>query len=246
MSKKIDRALHGPSWVEVILGALISLVLGVLIGALLLVFRPVLIVKEMPKEDARDPKAVYFIEGSRDTTKGREASVKRKAFAEGRSVTVNEDELNALAGPAASFGTPAPKAGEKKAPEKKAPEKAAANTPATPPSDDLVSAGTPNFRIRDNALQVGVPVTISLDFLGINQKVVVQTRGGFAKEGETFVYKPDVFYVGSLPLERLPYVARHAREYFLNSQPIPDDVKASWAKLANVTVEGNSLKLTMP
>ena len=245
MSKKIDRALHGPSWVEVILGAFLSLVLGVLVGALLLVFRPVLVVKEMPKEDARDAKAVYFIEGSRDGGKGREAAAKRKAFAEGKSVTFNEDELNTLAGPATSFGAPTPpKPGEKKAPEKKPGEKAAANAPATPPSEELVSTGTANFRIRDNVMQVGLPVTVSL--LGLSEKVVVQTRGGFAKEGETFVYQPDVFYVGSLPLQRLPYVARHAREYLLNSQPLPDDVKASWAKLANATVEWNTLKLSMP
>ena len=53
MSRKTDRAKHGPGWIEVIFGALLSLVLGVLVGALLLAFRPVVVVKEMPKEEAR-------------------------------------------------------------------------------------------------------------------------------------------------------------------------------------------------
>ena len=242
MSKKIDRALHGPSWIEVILGAVLSLVLGVVLGITLLVFRPVLVVKELPKEDARDPKAIYFVEGTRDSSRAREAAAKRKAFANGQSVTVNEDELNTLAGPAAAFGAPpAPKPGEKA----KAPEKAGAPAaPATPASEDFIATGTPNFRLHDNAMQVGVPVTFNL--LGMSQKVVVHTRGGFAKEGDVFVYRPDVFYVGSLPLDRLPYLAGYARHHFLNAQAIPDDVKASWAKLANVTVEGKLLKLTMP
>jgi hypothetical protein len=29
-------------------------------------------------------------------------------------------------------------------------------------------------------------------------------------------------------------------------QPIPEDIKTSWAKLANVSIDNNALKLTMP
>jgi hypothetical protein len=228
MSRKINRALHGPSWVEVILGALLSFVLGVLLGAALLIFRPVVVVKELPKGDKLDPKAVYFVEGSRDSTKGREAAAKRKMFAEGRSVTVVEDELNALTGPAATFAPPAGKAAEK---------------PAAPAGDDMLATGTPNFRVRDGALQIGVPVTLNL--LGITEKVIVQTRGGFQKR-DGFVYEPDVFYVGCLPLQRLRYVVKYARERFLNPQAVPEDIKAAWPKLANVAIQGNTLTLTMP
>jgi hypothetical protein len=242
MSRKIDRALRGPSWVEVVLGALISLVLGVLIGAALLVFRPVTIVKEMPKEDARVPGAVYFVEGSRETSKGRDAPAKRKAFVEGQTVTVIEDELNVLVGPATSFaaaGAPgAPTA--PKAPEKKDGKAGASEATA----DDMIFAGTPNFRLRDNVMQVGIPVTLNV--LGLSEKVVVQTRGGFAKRGDVFVYEPGEFYIGSLPVTRLPMVVDYAREKFLSSQPIPEDIKAAWPKLTNVSVEGNVLKLTMP
>jgi hypothetical protein len=229
MSRKIDRALHGPSLVEVVLGAVLSLIIGVLLGVILLVFRPVIVVREMPKEDARDPDALYFVEGSRDSTRGREAATKRKAFAAGQSVSVIEDELNVLAGPT-SFAGPA-----------------AATAPAAdkaPASDDMIVAGTPNFRVREGALQVGVPVTFNV--LGLNQKVVVQTRGGFEKEGDGFVYQPETFYVGSLPVQRIPMLAGYARDRFLNAQPVPDDIKASWAKLAGVSIDGNILNLKMP
>jgi hypothetical protein len=231
MSRKIDRALHGPSWVEVIFGAVLSLVLGVIVGAALLILRPVLVVKQMPKEDAIDPTAVYFVEGTRETSKARDAVAKRKAFAEGQSVSVIEDELNALAGPAATFA--APKAGEP-----------AGAPAATAASDQMMATGTPNFRLRDGALQIGAPVTISL--LGLSEKVVVQARGGFEKQDGVFVYEPDVFYVGSLPVQRLPLLANYARAHFLNAQLVPDDVKAAWTKLASVSIDGNVLNLKMP
>ena len=233
MSRKIDRALHGPSWVEVILGAVLSFVLGMVLGAGLLIFRPVVVVRELPKPEARDPKAVYFVEGSRDTSKGRDAAAKRKSFAEGRTVSVIEDELNALAGPAATFAPPpGAKAGAKP------PEKPAGT------GDDMLVTGTPNFRIRDGALQVGIPVT--LDVLGMTEKVIVQTRGAFSKDGNGFVYHPAEVYVGSLPVQRLPYVATYARQKFLDAQAIPEDIKASWPKLTNVSIDGNVLNLTMP
>jgi hypothetical protein len=108
----------------------------------------------------------------------------------------------------------------------------------------MLVTGTPNFRIREGALQVGVPVTI--DVLGFSEKVIVQTRGGFEKQGNVFVYQPGVFYIGSLPVQRLPIVPKYARDTFLNSQAIPDDIKGSWPKLANVSIDGNVLSLVMP
>lgn len=239
MSRKIDRALRGPSWVEVILGALISLILGVLIGAAVLVFRPVVVVKEMPKDDKLDAEATYFVEGSRDATKGRDAAAKKKAFVAGQTVTVIEDELNALAGPPSTFARP-------KDGDKKAPAPAPAKEGAAAASDEMLAMGTPNFRLRDDKLQIGIPVNVNVGFLGLEEKVVVQTRGGFVKDGDKFVYEPSEFYVGCLPVTRLPYVSGWARNTFLNAQTIPEDVKSAWPKLTNVAVEGNVLKLTMP
>jgi hypothetical protein len=234
MSRKIDRALRGPSVLEVVLGAVLSLVIGVLLGAALLIFRPVVVVKELPKAEARDPSAVYFVEGSRENSRAREAAAKRKAFAEGQSISVIEDELNSQAGAATAFVPPANPAAAKKA----ADEAAA--------SGQTIATGTPNFRIREGKFQIGVPVTVNVSYVGLSEKVVVQTRGGFEKQNDAFVYQPETFYVGCLPVQRIPMLAKYAREQFLNSQSIPDEIRASWMKLASVSVEGNVLNLKMP
>jgi hypothetical protein len=228
MSKKVDRALHGPSWAEVILGAVLSIVLGVVLGALLLILRPPIVAKEVPKEPVRG--AIYYVEGSRDGSKAKQALAKRKSFVEGQSVTVSEEEINSLIAPATP--APAPKAGEKK------------DAKATPATSDTLATGAPNVRIADGKLQVGVPVTMNV--LGLEQKVIVHARGGFVKEGDMFVYEPEKLYIGSCPVERLPYLSSYVRNKVLAAQPIPEDIKASWVKLANVSIEGKSLKLTMP
>ena len=234
MSRKIDRALRGPSLVEVVLGAVLSLIIGVLLGAALLIFRPVVVVKELPKAEARDPNAIYFVEGSRENSRAREAAAKRKAFAEGQSVSVIEDELNSQAGAATAFVPPANPAAAKKAAEEAV------------ASGQTIATGTPNFRIREGKFQVGVPVTVSVSYLDFTQKVVVQARGGFEKQGDAFVYQPETFYVGCLPVQRIPILSKYVREQFLDAQPIPDEIKASWMKLAGVSVEGNVLNLKMP
>ena len=75
----------------------------VVLGALLLVFRPVVTVKEEPKE--RDRGVVYYVEGSRDPSKARQALAKRKAFTDGQSITITEEEINALIAPPPAVST---------------------------------------------------------------------------------------------------------------------------------------------
>jgi hypothetical protein len=228
MSRKIDRALRGPSVFEVVLGAGLSLLLGIALAATLLVFRPVITVRQMPKEDAVVPDAIYFVEGSRDPAKARDVLAKSQAFLAGKSVSVLEQEMNAVAGPAAILAAST--------------EKKPADVP--PAEGSMLAPGTPNFRLHDGTLQVGMPVTVNA--LGLNQTIVVQARGGFEKQDDIFVYEPDVFYVGSLPLQRLPFLAGYARDQIMEKYKIPDEIKAAWTKLANVSVDGNVLNLTMP
>jgi hypothetical protein len=47
-------------------------------------------------------------------------------------------------------------------------------------------------------------------------------------------------------VQRLPFLADYVRNKALATQSIPEDIKTSWTKLANVSIEGNALKLTMP
>ncbi len=222
---KVDRAIHGPGWAEVILGALLALLLGIVLGAVLLIVKPVLAVKEVPKEPVAG--AVYYVEGSRDTSKAKQVLAKRKAFVDGQSIKVTEDEINALTAAAA---TPtATKPGDK--------------TPAPEAPSETISAGTPNVRIREGVMQVGVPVAINV--FGFEQKLIAQARGGFAKEGDKFVYDPNEMYLGSCPIQRLPFLNAYVRQKVLASHHVPDDIAAAWSKLTNVTIEGNTLNLAM-
>lgn len=238
MSAKLKRTAYGPGWIEVILGALLSVILGLVVGAALLVARPVVTAKDTPKEAERDPKAVYYVQGARDPSKSRSALAKRKAFGEGQSVTLAEDELNALAALSpnvlASPGAESPPPAAKKADGPKPAESAA----------PTVSAGVLNFRMRDGKLQVSAPVTLNV--LGVAAKVIMQANGTFVKEANGFVFEPETIHLGSLPLHRLPMASGFAQDKLLSTLTVPDDIAASWAKLASVSVEGNTLKLTLP
>lgn len=233
MSAKLNRTLHGPSWTEVIFGALLSVILGAVLGAALMIARPVVSVRQPPKEAERDPKDVYYIQGARDPSKSRAALAKRKSFGEGQSVSFTEDELNALAAlPPAAVANPGAEGQNPPAPAKAA------------DSGETIAAGQFNFRLRDGRMQVAVPVTLNV--LGLSQQVIVQAHGGFVKEGSGFAFVPETLYVGSMPVQRLPMAERYVREQFLAPKAIPDDVRASWAKLTNVSIDGNTLKLTLP
>jgi len=239
MSKKIDRAVHGPSWAEVILGAVLSLALGVVLGAVLLIVKPVAQVRELPKDADRDANAVYYVEGSKDTSWAKQALTKRKALVAGQSVTLTEEEINSLVTPATPAAAAAPKPDQKKAnPADKAKEK------AKEAASDMLATGAPNVRIRNGELQVGVPVTIGM--AGVEQKVVVVARGkDFVKDGDVFVFQPTEVYLGSCPVDRIPFLSGYVRSKLLSSQPVPEDIATAWRKLTAVTVEGNTLKLSM-
>jgi hypothetical protein len=238
MLKKYDHARNGPGWAEIIFGAVLSVALGVVLGALLLILRAPEVLKQPPKEADRDPKKVYYVQGSRDSTKGKEAPAKRMAFSEGQTITVLEDHLNSFF--PVSQVPKAPPSAPKPAVKGKASEKPAA--PDGPAPETLV-VGSPDFRISDGVLQIAVPVTVNI--LGVSQTVIAQTRGTFVKQDATFVYEPAEMFVGSCPVQRLPYVAEYVREQILNV-PVPDDIKAGWSKLANVALDGKTLKLTVP
>ena len=108
---------------------------------------------------------------------------------------------------------------------------------------DMLATGAPNVRIRENVMQIGVPVMVGA--MGLETKVVVFGRGTFVKKDNGFVFEPAELYLGSCPVQRLPLVSGYVRNKFLNAATVPEDIAAAWAKLANVTVEGNTLKLAM-
>ena len=248
-AKKADMSAHEPGWAEVILGAVLSVAIGVALAVVVLAIKPLLPVKEMPKEPV--PGMIYYIQGSHDTGKSKQAPAKRKMFAGGGSVAVTEDEINSFLPQPPPLWTPKPKApdkskatdkGKEKAPEKaKAPEKS--NTPAVA-AGEMFALGGPNFRVHDGVVQIAVPVTFNV--LGLTQEVTVLATGNFVKKDAGFVFDPDTLYLGSCPMQRVPFAAGYVAKKFLSAQPVPDDITAAWPKLAAVAVDGNTLKLTMP
>ena len=65
MLKKNTKAQRGPTWLEVGLGAFLSVILGIAVGAAYMVSRPVLKVTSIPKDAAAN--AIFYIEGSHST-----------------------------------------------------------------------------------------------------------------------------------------------------------------------------------
>jgi hypothetical protein len=222
-----ERALNGPSWTEVLIGAALSLVLGVVLAAAHLVLKPVATLREAPKQPAAG--TVFFVEGSKDPSKGNTWLRKRQAFLDGQSIDLTEDELNtAIATPIEK-----PKGGARQP---------VSSTKLAPANDALLTPGPVNFRIDGGQLQVGVPVKVNL----LDATVIVQAAGGFVKSGDTFNFVPKTFCIGSCPVDRLPIVEGLIMKRLFAAQGVPKELTDAWAKLANVSVEGKTLKLAMP
>ncbi|HUJ42038.1 MAG TPA: hypothetical protein VLW52_00400 [Opitutaceae bacterium] len=234
VSRKIDKALHGPSLAEVVLGVVLSLILGAACACAYLVLKPVAIVKEMPKDKERVAGMVYYLEGSNDATRGKQWMRKKQLFLGGSSVTLNEDELNAwiTAGTAASNdkGAPAAKPGK--------------SLPAPP--GPMVQMDVPNFRMSGGMLQIGTKGTLNLDVFGVKRPLVVQASGRFVKRGGEFVFAADQFYVGSFPMHKIFGSDEPVLDHLIGSQKVSEDIVTAWKKLVDVSIEGNTLKLSMP
>jgi len=228
----MDRALNGPGPVEIVFSILISLFLGVLIAALHLVFKPV----EILAKPVETPEigSVYFVEGSANSSKSRQWTRKRQMLAGGGAVDVSltEDELNAWL-VSAGVGTGADAGGK---------PGAAAAAPKSSPA--LVQPERINFRIQDGLMQVGAVGKLSA--LDLEYELVVQTRGTFESRDGGFVFKPEEFYVGSLPAHVIPGLPAYLIKRMMASQELPEDIKTTWSKLSLVAVEGNALRLTLP
>ena len=230
MSAKRGKKAKGPSWLEVGLGAFLSIILGVVIGVAFLVLKPVSKVTAIPKDAPAS--AVYYIEGARDFNKTTEVEKIRKSFLAGGSVSVTEGELNVILGDATS--PPAP-AADAAAP-------AAAKPPPAPAK--LFAPGPLNARIHDGKVQFGDTATISA--FGIDLSVIVQATGTFSKHGSSFAFAPETFYVGGCPMQRLLFIRDWALGKLLFAQPVPDDLAAAWSKLVDVSVDSTGLQLKGP
>ncbi len=196
----LSRKRRPPTWFEVILGALLSVALGIVLGAVYLATRPVKTVGEVPKDAA--PSAVFYVEGVKGYSATSSVQAKKKAFLEGESVTVDEAELNSL------FSGPT------KPPPPPAPKNTLAQPPPPPPAKEYDVAPI-NVRIHDGKIQFAEVYTVNE--YGLNTSLVVQARGDIVKNGDEFEFVPDVFFVGCCPLQRIPYI----RSWLLRSSFSP-------------------------
>jgi hypothetical protein len=221
---------------EVAFGAILGLIVGVVAACVYLVFKPVLTVKEMPKEPVRG--VVYFLPGVEGSAKSRNWQAKYKQFTAGTagSIDLVEEELNAWAGTlaipeVAAAPTPAPaKPGAKEEAKK-------------PVGDGIFNPERPNFHIVDGKLQIGLKCV--LNWYGLTTEVMVKATGNFTKTGDELVFIPDTIYLGSCPLHLLPALGTPFAAHLISREKIPDEVRAGWAKLSHVTLEGNTLKLVV-
>ena len=230
-ANKIEKALYGPSMIEVIFGAILGLIVGVVAACVYLVFKPVLTVREMPKAPVAN--TVYYLPGVDSKAKSKDWQVKQKQFLAGGKVQLVEDELNAWASTLAdtSSTTSAAPAKPTKPGEK----------PAKPVPEGFVIPAKPNFRIHDGKLQIGTQCT--LNWYGLMTDVTVQATGVLLKEGDMFVFVPESVYLGSCPLHYLPMVPGLLLSHLTSAERVTDDLRAAWAKLSDARIDGSTLKL---
>lgn len=208
----------GPGLGEIVLGSILSIVLGGLLAALFLAARPMKVVKEVPKE--AEAGVVYFIEGKKDYEASRRWMFKRDVFVQGQTVEVTEGELNYWVG--SVYPPPAKDA----------------------PNDAMFSVGTPQFHIADDELKAGALCRLNL--FGLVHEIAVQSAGGFVKVGDSYEYRARELKVGGLPAHLLGPVGGMIFKQIAGAFVPPEDVAAAWVKLTDVHVEGNVLILAGP
>ncbi len=231
--KKMEKALYGPSLTEVALGAVLGLLAGVLAACVFLIFKPVSLVKEMPKEPLRG--TVYYIPGGESNAKSRTWGAKQKQFIAGTNIVLGEEELNAWAA-SAFAGAPPPRAPAPKPGAKPEEPKSAV------PLNGIFNPGTPNFKISGGKLQIGLKCI--LNWYGLTKEVTILTTGDLVKSGDKFTYTARTFYLGSCPLHLLPAAVGPLVTTLIDKKPASDEINSAWAKLTEVALEGNTLKLT--
>lgn len=258
-NRKLERALYGPTIYEITLGVILSVVLGAALAIAFLIFKPALVVQEMPKEDEIVRGVTYFVEGTSDIGKSKQWMRKRQMLVDSipGEISLSEDDLNVWFLSSTEQGqkvlekkalAAAEAAKQAKRPGSKPPAKpdpaAEEPTPAEAPPTELFTCNEVNFRIRDNVVQVGLPSTVTLPF-GYQFPVVVQARGGFEKRDDMYVFVPDEFMLGSLPLHRFPKVVEYVVQKATNHESLPPELLAAWKKVKTVVVDGQTLKITI-
>jgi hypothetical protein len=240
-------SLRAPSLIEIFVGSILAVLLGAVVAATILLLKPVEILTEAPKDKALDPSKIYYLQGRKDYTASQRWRFKRDSLAQGHTVSVNEDELNAWIEdiyPKLPIETKARTT--KPTAKTKAGEKAPTAKPDA--AGPFVQTGTPNIRLTRDSLRVGVVYYVNV-FGYASFEVVAQSDGTFEKpkhDDEPIYFRPSTFYLGSLPVHKLLGLKSIVFGRVVDTFEFPADFESLWAKLAEVKVENRELVLAMP
>lgn len=214
---------HDPGLLEIIIGLALSISLGALLACLSLISRPVERVRELPKDAVAG--TVYYLPGNESAQIGRQWMRKRQLLLEKQSgeLVFVEEELNAWA----------------REVFKDDPTKNSEKSPFP-----TLSTGTPNFRIRDNQLQIAFDCELS--YSGLAGKVVVQMRGEIERQGDRFVFTPNDTWIGGLQAGKIFGLGDLVAGRLLTAQALPEELRAGWNALGYAQIEGKELVLRIP
>lgn len=239
----VDRETYGPSWFEILVVVWLSVLLGGLLAAIHLIFKPINLVTALPKDAPQGE--VFFIQGNVNPVIAKGWQVKQQLFASGQSVSVVEEELNA-AFSSLTDRMPPPPPPPPPAPKPKPGAKAPAPTPAAPPpapvEEDLFVPGQTNYRIADGMFQVALPVRITF----LDTIVQLQIAGRFEPRNGVQTFVPDSMHVGSLPVHLIPALPSYILGKVASRLPFPADFMQSWAKVKEVTFDGRQMNIVVP
>lgn len=244
--KNIQKALYGPSYLEVALGAVLGIAVGIVAAVLYFVFKPVEKVDKLPKEPVAN--MVYLIAGKDSTARAKGWALKQKTFTAGGEIILREEELNAWGETLSDYKPVDPKAPVKPAapPKKAAPAKPGAPAKADEPPEEekpevFFAVGGPNFSIKDNRLQIAMPC--KLNYYGIGSDVWVKITGRFTRTGDTYKFTPAEFYFGSCPLHLIPAASYFMTDKLLAELKITDEMVQAWGRVTLIVIEGEQLKV---
>jgi hypothetical protein len=201
-----------------------GLLLGVLIAAGWLVFKPVTIANAPPEPGKKPAErhAVFYITGHQGLGRSATTSAKQKAFLErtpGEIVLVEDDINRWIATTYQSLDL-----------SKKW------DTYSTELRPTL-----PLVRLVDSEIEIGM--VCEAQFMDSKRKFVVQARGVFEKQDGREVFVPRKMFVGSCPVPAMQ--ARWIYDSLASKFVIPDDVKTAWAAVQQAKIEQDKLKLTI-
>jgi hypothetical protein len=221
MAKKDRRP---PSTARVLILGCLSLLFGAVLGLVSLATQPVQEVSVLPKEEDREPGAVYYVRGSEAS--GQRWRAKEAAFlqsVEGVYV-ITTGELNQWARTTFKPDLEAEEGG----------------------AEVKIRPTAPNFRIEGESLQISTYLTVPQ--LGA-QKYVYQVRGQFAAHDDGVRFRLEEADLGRAPIGSIPVLGPVLHNVLVGvfaNNPSMEPLHEPWTRVRAIDISGaDSLRVTV-